>query len=119
MPADDLSQHVGALLDVLASLVAEKLAQKGGGVPQAPPAALVPKQGLAAALGISPTQVDRLVRDGRIPFFNIGATKRFDVVAVREALQAKPKPGVRKAEPEAEPENLDALVRYGRTRGTR
>lgn len=115
MSAEDVARHLGPFLDALADLLAEKVAAKGLASAQPPPSPLVTKQGLATALGVSATQVDRLVRTGRVPFFNVGDTKRFDVAEVREALRLS-KPGLRKAEPEPEPENLDALVRYGRAR---
>ena len=48
---------------------------------------LVDKRALGHALGISPTTVDRLCRDGQIPFIRVGDVRRFDIVAVRAALQ--------------------------------
>jgi excisionase family DNA binding protein len=56
---------------------------------QATPAAsesLIDKRSLAHGLGVSPATVDRLCRDGRIPFVRVGDVRRFDLVAVRAAL---------------------------------
>ena len=59
------------------------------GSPATTTTALVTKQALAAQLGISVAGVDRLVRDGRIPFVRVGDVRRFDPVAVRAALEQR------------------------------
>jgi excisionase family DNA binding protein len=57
--------------------------------PTTPPTSgsLVDKRGLAHALGVSPATIDRLCRDGRIPFTRVGDVRRFDPVAVLAALE--------------------------------
>lgn len=47
---------------------------------------LIDKRSLAHALGVSPATVDRLCRNGRMPFVVVGEVRRFDLVAVRAAL---------------------------------
>jgi excisionase family DNA binding protein len=54
------------------------------------PAPLLDKRGLAAALGVSPATVDRQTAEGRIPFVRVGDHKRFDLAAVRAALELTP-----------------------------
>lgn len=51
------------------------------------PAPLVDVRDCAYALGVSPATIHRLVRSGRVPFVVVGQSKRFDLVAVREALE--------------------------------
>jgi excisionase family DNA binding protein len=55
----------------------------------AEPAPLLSKQQLAAALGVSTAKVDRLCRDGAIPFLTVGDSRRFDPISVRAALEAR------------------------------
>jgi excisionase family DNA binding protein len=50
-------------------------------------APLVDKRGCAYALGVSPATIDRLVRDGRIPYRIVGDSRRFDLAAVIAALE--------------------------------
>jgi excisionase family DNA binding protein len=52
------------------------------------PAPLIDKREVARALGISVAKVDRLCRDHRIPFVRVGDVRRFDLAAVRAALEA-------------------------------
>jgi hypothetical protein len=54
----------------------------------APPLPLLDKRALAHALGVSTASVDRLCRQGRIPFVLVGEVRRFDLEAVRIALRA-------------------------------
>jgi len=61
------------------------------------PAPLIDKREIARALGISTAKVDRLCRDHRIPFVRVGDVRRFDLVAVREALTEQ-REGVEHAE---------------------
>jgi excisionase family DNA binding protein len=51
--------------------------------------ALLTKQTLAAALSTSTATIDRLVRDGRIPFVRLGDSRRFDLADVRAALDVE------------------------------
>jgi hypothetical protein len=51
------------------------------------PACLVDRSGLATALAISLPTVDRLCKAGTIPWIQIGDVRRFDLGAVRSALQ--------------------------------
>ena len=47
------------------------------------------KRELARLLGVSGATVDRLVRANRIPFVPVGDVKRFDIAAVRAALETR------------------------------
>ena len=66
------------------------ISRSGATLPATTP--LVDKRGLAHALGISPATVDRLCRDGRIPFLRVGDVRRFDLDQVRAALAANSAP---------------------------
>jgi excisionase family DNA binding protein len=50
------------------------------------PTPLLDKKALSHALGVSLASVDRLCRDGRIPFVSVGDVRRFDFAAVLAAL---------------------------------
>jgi excisionase family DNA binding protein len=52
----------------------------------AEPAPLLSKQQLASALGVSTATIDRLCRESAIPFLTVGDSRRFELMAVREAL---------------------------------
>jgi hypothetical protein len=52
--------------------------------------ALVDKRRLADALGVSVATIDRQSAKGRIPFLLVGEHRRYDIVAVRAALEAVP-----------------------------
>jgi hypothetical protein len=62
-------------------------------VPPAPhaaePAPLLSKQQLALALGVSTATIDRLSRERAIPFLIVGDARRFELVSVRQALEAR------------------------------
>ena len=83
---------VTSLLDLVRTAAREgatqALASPGGdaGTTTAP---LVDKRTLAHALGVSTASVDRLCREGRIPFVLVGEVRRFDLDAVRAALEAR------------------------------
>jgi excisionase family DNA binding protein len=51
------------------------------------PTPLVDVRDCAYALGVSSATIHRLVRSGRVPFVVVGQSKRFDLAAVREALE--------------------------------
>ena len=53
------------------------------------PTPLLSKQQLAAALGVSTATIDRLCRERAIPFLTVGDSRRFELVAVRQALEAR------------------------------
>jgi excisionase family DNA binding protein len=72
--------------------------------PQEAPQRLVDKRSLAQALAVSPATIDRLCRDGRIPFVRVGDVRRFDPLAVRQAL------GEAKASAPGEPATRSPLV---------
>jgi hypothetical protein len=55
----------------------------------APPLPLLDKRALAHALGVSTASIDRLCRQGRIPFVLVGEVRRFDLDTVRVALGAR------------------------------
>jgi excisionase family DNA binding protein len=85
-----------SLLDPLAALIELVRGAAREGAEQAlaaehagePPALtpLLDKRELAHALRISTAKVDRLCRDGRIPFVAVGDVRRFDLSAVLAAL---------------------------------
>jgi excisionase family DNA binding protein len=84
--AHDLIARGHAMLAQAARLRASR------GVPSitATPARLTPLvdvRDCAYALGVSPATIHRLVRSGRVPFIVVGESKRFDLAAVREALE--------------------------------
>jgi excisionase family DNA binding protein len=47
---------------------------------------LLDKRGLAHTLAVSTATVDRLCREGRVPYVVVGDSRRFDLEAVRDAL---------------------------------
>jgi excisionase family DNA binding protein len=53
---------------------------------------LLDKRELAHALRVSVAKVDRLSRDGRIPFVIVGDVRRFDLTAVLAALPQQGQP---------------------------
>jgi excisionase family DNA binding protein len=75
------------------------------------PSPLLSKQQLAAALGVSTATVDRLCRERAIPFLTVGDSRRFELLAVREAL------AMRKAE--EPPSSARAALETGVRRLTR
>lgn len=84
----DVRALVALFARELAPLVAEELARTSGQrVADAAP--LVCKQELARVLSVSTPTVDRLTRDGVIPFVRVGDSRRYDVAAVRAALEAR------------------------------
>ncbi len=77
---------------------------------------LLSKQELATALGVSPASIDRLCRDGKIPYQLVGEARRFDLEEVRASLpkvevhQSPAKPGPVKVR------NEQVTVRYSGSR---
>ena len=108
--ARDLSPLLDGLLDLLAERVASRLADRQP-APARTRTPLLTKQDLAVALAVSSTTIDRLVRDGRIPFVMVAESRRFDLDDVRTALQQACRPSVAKVEP---PEAGE--VRYAKRR---
>jgi excisionase family DNA binding protein len=53
------------------------------------PPPLLDKRALAHALGVSTAKIDRLVRSGEIQYVLVGEVRRFDLDAVRVALEAR------------------------------
>ena len=53
------------------------------------PAPLLSKQHLALALGVSTATIDRLCRERAIPVVTVGDARRFELVNVRQALEAR------------------------------
>ncbi len=106
MSGDPLLDHpvVVALLDTLSALIARRL-QASQTAAKDRPGPLLSKQDLAVALGVSVPKIDRLAREGRIPYVLVGDTRRFDLDEVRAALphvtaaHAEPTPGLVTAEP--------------------
>jgi excisionase family DNA binding protein len=89
MPAVD---PLNALLELVRAAArdgtTDALALRRDPHPTAPPSPLLDKRALAHALGVSTATVDRLCRQGRIPFVLVGEVRRFDLEAVRSALAA-------------------------------
>ena len=56
---------------------------------------LISVEELAAALGVSDDTIRRAARRGDIPSFRIGKILRFDMVAVRDAMQQHMRPATR------------------------
>ena len=83
-PADPLAALLGLIREAARQGTADALA--AAEPRHSAPAALLTKQELAAALAISPGQVDRLVRRGALPFVPVGDHKRFDLAAVLSEL---------------------------------
>ena len=50
---------------------------------------LLDKRALAHALSVSTAKIDRLVRSGEIQYVLVGEVRRFDLNAVRAALEAR------------------------------
>jgi excisionase family DNA binding protein len=74
------------------------------------PAPLLSKQQLAAALGVSTATIDRLCREGAIPFLPVGDSRRFDLGSVRQALEARAAEELPESSPHA-PEDRPSGVR--------
>jgi excisionase family DNA binding protein len=80
---------LAALLDMVRTAAregAEEALASHAPTTPAPSGSLIDKRSLAHALGVSPATVDRLCRDGRVPFVRVGDVRRFDLAAVRTAL---------------------------------
>jgi excisionase family DNA binding protein len=82
----------------------------------AEPAPLLTKQQLAAALGVSTATIDRLCREGTIPFVPVGDSRRFDLASVRQALEARAATNVTPPQlaPEPSPSGVRRLTRSSR-----
>jgi excisionase family DNA binding protein len=77
--------------DDLKELIREAVREEIASVrPAAAPSALVDKRECARALGVSTATVDRLCATQRIPFVVVGDVRRFDLEAVRAALESVP-----------------------------
>ncbi len=89
--------------------------------PSPRPMPLVDKRELALSLGVSAATIDRLCRQGRIPFILVGEVRRFDFDAVRAALETKPEPADAPANPASQSAPRDRLGANVRmlSRGTR
>ena len=94
-PKNDVARSTDALVDALADCVAarvlERLASAGGtgGGPRGPEGPqLLDRAGLALALGVSVSTIDRLIAKG-CPFVWVLDSKRFEFDKVKEWLYAK------------------------------
>ncbi len=87
-----LTAALDMLADVIARRVVDELRPLLTSAREPSPAvpALLDKQALAHALDKSTASIDRLVRDGAIPFVRVGDVRRFDLAAVLAALQVVP-----------------------------
>lgn len=102
--AKTLLPALDALVELLADRVAARLQESRPNT--APPSPMLTKRALATALDVSTATIDRMVEDGRIPFFVVGESKRFDLAEVRAAIRApapEPKPNLRLVEPAPKP----------------
>ena len=114
-PTDD---PLAGLRELVRDAAREGAAQALAAVtlPTAPPAdPLLDKRALAHALGVSTAKVDRLCREGRIPFVRVGEVRRFDLAAVRAALEA----GDERERDERGKPPADAAPPAGRVAGVR
>jgi excisionase family DNA binding protein len=87
-PADPLKD----LLELVRSAAREGVVEALQTQASAAPKALTPlldKRALAHALGVSTAKIDRLVRSGEIQYVLVGEVRRFDLDAVRVALEAR------------------------------
>lgn len=111
MSATDLAPFldhplVRGLVQAIAREVAAELRGTSAEQPMAP---LLTKQGLATALDCSTATIDRLAREGRVPYRLVGDRRRFDLEEVRAALpftpagRAEAKPGLTKTTDPAGP----------------
>lgn len=90
---DPLDLLLAPLAARLAPIVAELVVAGLRGAERAGHAPLVDKRELARALAVSVATVDRLCRadsDAPIPFVIVGDSRRFDLAAVRAALESRP-----------------------------
>ncbi len=90
-PRAALLAQVAALRALADSLEALTNAPEVATAPPLPasPEPLVSRLEIARLLGCSIATLDRLIREGAIPYLVVGETKRFDVQAVRAALAAR------------------------------
>lgn len=91
-----------ALADDIAARVEARLAPMLTGGAPAVPEPLVSKQVLAARFTISTAKVDRMTREGTIPFVVVGESRRYDVADVRAALEARQAASLKVPEPKVE-----------------
>jgi hypothetical protein len=107
MPPADLLKD---LLELVRSAAREGVAEALQTQAPVAPKTVIPlinKKDLAHALGVSIASVDRLSRDGRIPWVPVGDVRRFDLEAVRQALRAQA-PGPVKADGPPTPSSASA-----------
>jgi excisionase family DNA binding protein len=100
-PADPLKDLLELVRTAARDGVAEALQTQGPAAPKTV-APLIDKKTLAHALSVSLATIDRLCRDERIPFVQVGDVRRFDLEAVRGKLPASA-PGPLKVERPAPP----------------
>ena len=87
-PADPLNDLLELVRSAAREGVVEALQTQTPAVPR-PIAPLLDKRALAHALGVSTAKIDRLVRSGEIQYVLVGEVRRFDLEAVRAALEAR------------------------------
>jgi excisionase family DNA binding protein len=100
-PADPLKDLLELVRTAARDGVVEGLQAHAPAAPKAV-TPLIDKKTVAHALSVSIATIDRLCRDERIPFVQVGDVRRFDLEAVREALWASA-PGPVKVERPAPP----------------
>lgn len=107
-----LNRLLAALADAVADRILAKTALPAREVP---PAALLSKANLARALDVSTATVDRLCREGSIPFVLVGESRRFDLGEVRAALPRNDAAAPPSSTP-SKPSSSPPLVRYAQRR---
>jgi excisionase family DNA binding protein len=86
----DLASALDAIADRVAERVLEVLAPMlEASAPTARRPSLLSKSELASLLHVSTATVDRLARHGALPFVRVGDVRRFDLEAVRRALEER------------------------------
>jgi len=87
-PADPLKDLLDLVRSAAREGVVEALQTQASATHKAP-TPLLDKRALAHALGVSTAKIDRLVRSGEIQYVLVGEVRRFDLDAVRVALEAR------------------------------
>jgi len=88
--ADPLKDLLELVRSAARDGVVEALQTKAPAPPNSvTPPPLLDKRALAHAMGVSTAKIDRLVRSGEIQYVLVGEVRRFDLEAVRAALEAR------------------------------
>ncbi|MGO9834105.1 MAG: hypothetical protein ACLP1X_07820 [Polyangiaceae bacterium] len=88
MPPTDLLSVLLNLVRAAAREDSTQAVKHHDAPPTRPAPLLVDKRALAHALGVSTATVDRMGREGRIPYVHVSDLRLFDIETVRAALRA-------------------------------